>query len=79
MSASAAGMFGASGFSAIINGQSTRLAPRRVVNMQGGIVVCDEMTTMAFYTFKVDLKRQDVAIEKAPHAAAVAMTRPCQH
>jgi hypothetical protein len=70
-----AGMFGMSGFPATIAGQTTRMAPRRVTAMQGVTVVCDEMATVAFYRFKIDLAPRDVAVEAAPHAAAVVMMR----
>jgi len=38
-------------------GQDVRLAPRRVVNSHGVIVVCDDApaVTTAFYKYRVDL------------------------
>jgi hypothetical protein len=59
-------MFGMSGFTATIAGQTTRLAPRRATTMSGQTVVCDEMATTAFYLFKIDLAPHAVAVETSP-------------
>jgi hypothetical protein len=66
--------FGMGGFPAAIGKQSTRLAPRRIVNMVGHTVVCDEKVTTAFYGFKVSLQPHAVAVATDPHAATIAIT-----
>jgi hypothetical protein len=67
---------GMGGFSAILQKQSTKMAPRRIVNISGQVVVCDEMVTTAFYSFKVSLQPHHVAVEAKPHAGATAITAP---
>jgi hypothetical protein len=49
-------LWGQSGFSAIVIGQSTCLAPRRVTSMNGNTIVCDgDLVTTAMYHLRVDL------------------------
>jgi hypothetical protein len=83
MAGAAASMFGTGGFSAVIVGQSTRLAPRRVVTMQNQTIVCPEMDTMAFYKFKGGFdaaRRAGIAAAKyRRHHAAEAKARPVKH
>jgi hypothetical protein len=62
-----------SGFFAIITGQRVGMAPRRITNMAGQTVVCDEQATMAFYTFRGDLAPRMVAVETVPHGATGGM------
>src|SRR4051812_8077592 len=62
LSGAASSMLGQGGFSGVIIGQSTRPARRRISDMQGNTVVCQEMDTTAFYTFRVELQTQQVAV-----------------
>jgi hypothetical protein len=52
-----ASLWGQSSLVPIFIGQDVRLAPRRVVNSHGVIVVCDDApaVTTAFYKYRVDL------------------------
>ena len=69
-----AGTFGLGGFVPIFMGQSIRQAPRRVTDMQGNTIVCDnDMLTTAFYRYDIDLRPRDTA-KPAPTAADI--TRP---
>jgi hypothetical protein len=76
MTGADANMFGMSGFTAVIIGQDTRLAPRRIIDMDSRTIVCDELTTIAFYTFRVELTPHAARVETQPHVAAIAITRP---
>jgi hypothetical protein len=50
------------GFVPIFKSMDTRLAPRRITNMQGQTVVCEgDMVTTAFMRYDVDLRRKTVA------------------
>jgi hypothetical protein len=70
-------LFGMGGFSATIGKQSTRLAPRRVIDMGGNTIVCEnDPVTTSFFTYTVDLRPHSAAVEPQPHAAAIAITRP---
>jgi hypothetical protein len=45
--------------------------------MNGNVVVCPgDMVTMAFYSYSVDLRPHDVAVDQQPHAGAIGITRP---
>ena len=65
------------GFSAILGKQSTRLAERRVVDMNGNTVTCPgDLVTMAFFTYTVDLRPPSVAVADSPEAGTKHITRP---
>jgi hypothetical protein len=54
-------LWGEGGFLAIYQGQSVRLAPRRVTDMQWNIVVCHgDLVTTPFYRYHIDLVPQRV-------------------
>jgi hypothetical protein len=76
MAGAAASSYGRGGFSAVITGQTTRLAPRRIVDMDQRTIVTDEQALMAFYSFKVDLHDRHAKVTDTPHAGAIAATRP---
>jgi hypothetical protein len=59
--------WGMSGLVPIFKGQTTRLAPRRVVDMEGRTVVCerDEVTT-TYYVFEVALSKKRPAEARPP-------------
>ena len=70
-------LFGMGGFSAILGKQSTRLAERRIADMNGNTVTCPgDLVTMAFFTYSVDLRPHAAAVEAQPHAGAISITRP---
>lgn len=50
-------IWGMARFNPIFDSQDTRLAPRRITNMHGHTIVCDnDMVTTAFYRYTVDLR-----------------------
>jgi hypothetical protein len=67
---------GASGFSGFIIGQDCRQAPKRVVTMDYRTIVTDQMATMAFYRFRVELQDRHAKMTDIPHSAAITATRP---
>ena len=74
LASAAAGMLGASGFSAYIIGQDCRQAPKRVVDMEYRTIVTDQMTTQAFYVFRVELQDRPRKVLD-PLAAVANITR----
>jgi hypothetical protein len=57
-----------SGLRPVHRDQTTRLAPRRVTDLQGSIVLCDnDLVTTAFYRYSVDLRPGSAV---SPSAAA---------
>jgi hypothetical protein len=77
MMSSAGTLLGMSGFSATIGRQSTRLAPRRVTNAAGNVIVCDgDLVTQAYFSYDVHLAPHAAAVEPTPHAGAISITRP---
>jgi hypothetical protein len=76
MAGAASSNYGRGGFSAVITGQTTRLAPRRIVDMDQRTIVTDEQALMAFHSFKVDLHDRHAKVTDTPHAGAIAATGP---
>jgi hypothetical protein len=76
LSSACASMLGASGFSGYIVAQDCRQAPRRIADQDGRTIVTDQITTMAFYRYRVELADRHVKVADLPHAAAIAITRP---
>lgn len=77
LSGAAASSFGRGGYSAVIVDQTTRMEPRRVLDMDKRTVVDHAaQDLMAFYTYRVDLHDRHAKVADLPHAAAVAITRP---
>jgi hypothetical protein len=75
--AGAVTLLGMGGFSAILWKQSTRLAERRVVDMNGNTVTCPgDLVTTAFFSYTVDLRSHANAVKPAPSAADITRQRP---
>jgi hypothetical protein len=50
-------LWGEGGFVPIFKSQDTRLASRRITNMQGQTVICEgDLITASFYRYTVDLR-----------------------
>jgi hypothetical protein len=80
LSSACAGMLGASGFSGYIIGQDCREAPRRVADQDGRTIVTDQMGTMAFYRFRVELQDRHSKVftpsdPRAAHPTVANITR----
>jgi hypothetical protein len=76
MLGAATGLLGQGGFVFNIGNQRTDMAPRRITNMEGRTVVCDETALMAFYEIEVKLAPRTIAVSENPHAGAIWATRP---
>jgi hypothetical protein len=60
------------GFVPIFKSMDTRLAPRRITNMQGQTVVCEgDMVTTAFMRYDVDLRPNAAKPSPAPTPANI--------
>ena len=71
-------MLGQAGFVvAGTGGQELRRVQKRVTNMAGDVVLCDEKTTMAFYTITVRLAKRRVAEQVTHGLRAAAMHAAC--
>jgi hypothetical protein len=69
-------LWGEGGFLPMFMGQTTRLAPRRVIAANDQIVVCpDDMVTTAYYIFEIDLT-QDTHAGARPASGPAEITRP---
>jgi hypothetical protein len=69
-----AGIWGTGGFNPIFRSQDTHLAPRRIVNMRGHTVVCEnDMVTTAYYRYEIDLRSH---AQEAPQPSPAAITMP---
>jgi hypothetical protein len=75
LAGAAASLFGAGGFSAVIIGQTTRMEPRRVLDLDKRTVIDhDAEDLMAFYSYRIELTPH--AAQQSPQPSVASITRP---
>jgi hypothetical protein len=72
-----AAIWGLGGFVPAFTGQTARLAPRRVLDMNSNTIVCDgDLVTTAFYIFDINLQPRVVTIASTCAPPITAPTPP---